>query len=247
MTPSSQARRSDTLFDHDSNVLLSPALSATTVNSRPVSGIYLGGGISGGHNARDSINSIVNDPFFQKLRDVAARGDEHDDHNDGDDGDDDLDRRAPAWLEEAIHESKQRRTNSGRADAEVPGCEAGGRSFSTADSGFYEHGDAAPSLSSARYKRAPPRRESLIIGQPQASTGSPHPLRVRPFCFLSPFSLPRFRRVSVSPPSLPFPHSPPRPVGLVQEVCFDLARAPPRLMGGNPTGRRKEAKLSYAA
>lgn len=61
------------LFDHDSsNFLLSPALTADP-DSRPVSGILSLPPPPPTNNFRDSVISIIDDPFFQSLRDVAAR------------------------------------------------------------------------------------------------------------------------------------------------------------------------------
>lgn len=152
-TPSSRARQSDTLFDHDSNVLLSPALSATTVNSRPVSGISF---LPHAANCRDSLISIVDDPFFQKLRDVAARSDREESDNE--------EEKVPFWG----HETADR---TSRDEHQAPACEPG----------YYSSSNTAnrdSSLSSARYKRAPPRRESLIIGQSHAAnTSKPHSVR----------------------------------------------------------------------
>jgi len=52
------------LFDHNSSNFLSPAFSATTANSRPVSGISS----LPSPTFRDSFISIIDDPFFQKLQ-----------------------------------------------------------------------------------------------------------------------------------------------------------------------------------
>lgn len=75
------SRQSGTLslFDHDSsNFLLSPALSATP-DSRPVSAILsLPPPPPTTTSFRDSVISIIDDPFFQSLRDVAARSDRGD-------------------------------------------------------------------------------------------------------------------------------------------------------------------------
>jgi hypothetical protein len=58
--------QSSALFDHNSSNFLSPAFSATTANSRPVSGISS----LPSPTFRDSVISIIDDPFFQKLRDL---------------------------------------------------------------------------------------------------------------------------------------------------------------------------------
>lgn len=169
-TPSSRARHSDTLFDHDSNVLLSPALSATTVNSRPVSGIsWLPAG------CRDSVADIVDDPFFQKLQDVAAA-------RSGSAGEDV--RPTPSWADEVF--GHWNTTSNGREDREVPAREPGFNN-TAAHTGHRE--DRGSDSSGAWHKRAPPRRESLIIGQPQHLSGSPNRVKVRSAPSLPPGTL----------------------------------------------------------
>lgn len=164
-TPSSRARQSDTLFDHDSNVLLSPALSATTVNSRPVSGISF---LPPAANYRDSLMSIVDDPFFQKLRDVAERSDREE--SDDEEGD------VPFWGHGVEDKS---RTDDSRDKHQAPGREPGYTTSNTLAAGTGHREDRDSTSSSARHKRAPPRRESLIIGQSQAAnTGLPHSVRL---------------------------------------------------------------------
>lgn len=71
------------LFDHDSsNFLLSPALTADP-DSRPVSAILsLPPPPTTTAGFRDSVISIVDDPFFQSLRDVAARSERGDSDDD---------------------------------------------------------------------------------------------------------------------------------------------------------------------
>lgn len=164
-TPSSRARRSDTLFDHDSNVLLSPALSATTVNSRPVSGISFLQPATATAGCRDSLASIVDDPFFQKLRDVVTpRSD-----SDGEDK-----RAPPSWADEVFGDWSAR--SGARGEGEAPAREPGHGSVVSAHTGPREGRDSGPS--GAWHKRAPPKRESLIIGQPQAASGTPHRVRL---------------------------------------------------------------------
>ena len=165
-TPSSRARQSDTLFDHDSNVLLSPALSATTVNSRPVSGISF---LPPATNFRDSVISIVDDPFFQKLRDVAARSDRAD-------SDEDDEGAALPWglAFEDTHNTSRGTRKASRGE-QAPAREPGYSSIAAAAG---HRDDRDTSSSSARHKRAPPRRESLIIGHsPAPNTASLHRVR----------------------------------------------------------------------
>lgn len=165
-TPSSRARQSDTLFDHDSNVLLSPALSATTVNSRPVSGLSF---LPPAANYRDSVISIVDDPFFQQLRDVVARSGR--DESDNEEGE------VPFWGHGVEDRSRRRDSrDENQTRAREPGYTSTSSNIITA--GTEHRQDRDSGSSSARHKRAPPHRESLIIGQSQAANvGKPHPVR----------------------------------------------------------------------
>lgn len=144
------SRQSGTLslFDHDSsNFLLSPALSATP-DSRPVSGI-LSLPSPPTTNFRDSVISIVDDPFFQSLRDVAARSER---------GDSDDETERWEW-EEGCDQI-----------GEAPGLDAGGRAGAGAD--------VANTNYSRPRRRSHIRGESQTIGQFQAATDLPHWVRL---------------------------------------------------------------------
>ncbi|SPN98536.1 uncharacterized protein DNG_01582 [Cephalotrichum gorgonifer] len=175
--------RPDTLFTHDSSqVFFSPDLSATTANSRPVSGISC----LPSPTFRDSIISIVDDPFFQKLRDVGPSSDraDADDENEGAEADD----RAPASVDAQINEEvddynkyenweaaarlgkQQKRLRERPLKGSARNADADDNNLDTG--GF--HGAAGENSLRARYKRPPPCRDSLTIGQFQPATGLPH-------------------------------------------------------------------------
>ncbi|PKS09753.1 hypothetical protein jhhlp_004374 [Lomentospora prolificans] len=139
---SSQARQSDTprsLFDHDSsNFLLSPALSVTTVNSRPVSTISC----LPSPTFRDSVISIVNDPFFQKLRDVGAHSSSHlDDSEDDSNANDSVEEREEE-KEKAKWERQRRRGETATPQKREPFSDVDLAEHSAAD--LADSDDEAP-------------------------------------------------------------------------------------------------------